>query len=422
MRWLLCFGLVCLPMFALAKPKVAVAPLEGDDGGKVAEVVVEVAGESAKVIGPGETKKAMAKHDVDELDGKGIKKLRKKLAVDAVIHGKVEEDGTRKTLALEVSVRGKKTERFSLSFRGHTSKKLREELREELGKRLSEGEGDEDPDEDDAPKPRRDDDDQPRKKKRRRDDDDLPRERNPLTQAALRVGAGASATRRTLTYATTSATPPPRVGTLSGSVRLEGEVYPASFDTLKGTAARLGVAFELDKTVGLGIRVPGAGGAEATIDKLHVQVGARYRIPFGQSSLALGAGYYLRRYKADRGGAGLNLDMPDVDYRAITLGGVGRFVLGPKLGLALALDLPLMLSAGSIQSPLSYGPAKIIAFDLDVALEYRLAPRWSLKTALELSNIMVTFDGKMGTQSAARMVQGATDRNLGLAVTLEALY
>lgn len=426
MRWLLLFGLVCLPVLALAKPKVAVAPLDGDDGGKVAEVVAEVAAEDAKVTGPKDTKRAMAKGNIDELDGKGIKKLRKKLGVDAVIHGKVEDNGTRKTLDLEVSVRGKKTERFSLTFRGHTSKKLREELREELSKRMSEGEGNDD-DDDDKPKvtaPGDDEDEPRRKKKRRRDDDDTdePGPRNPITQAALRLNVGASATRRTFTYDTTSATPPRRVGTLSGSLRLEGEIYPKAFDTLKGTAASLGIAFEIDKTVGLGIVVPGANGAEAAIDKLHVQVGARYRVPFGQSSVAFGASYYRRRYMADRGGAGLNLDMPDVDYTAIAPGAVGRFVLGPKLGLMLQLDLPLMLNAGPIQSPLSYGPAKIIAFDLDAALEYKLAPHYALKAALELSNLMITFDGKAGTQASTRMVQGATDRNLGAAVTLEVLY
>jgi hypothetical protein len=410
-------------MFAIAKPEVAVAPLEGDDGGKVAAVVAEVAAEDAKVTGPGDTKKAMAKSNIDELDGKGIKKLRKKLGVDAVIHGKVEDNGTRKTLDLEVSIRGKKTERFSLTFRGHTSKKLREELREELAKRMAEGEGNDDEDEEQA-KPRRidTDDDEPRKKrkKRRRDDDEA--SRNPITQAALRLAAGAAGTRRTFTYETTNPNPPRRVGTFSGSVRLEGEIYPKAFDTLEGTAASLGIAFEIDKTIGLGIQVPGAGGAEAAIDKLHVQIGARYRVPFGQSSIAFGASYYRRRYMADRGGAGLNLDMPDVDYTAIAPGAVGRFVLGPKLGLLLQLDLPLMLNAGPIQSSLSYGPAKIVAFDLDAGLEYQLAPHYALNAALELSNLMITFDGKMGTQSATRMVQGATDRNLGAAVTLEVLY
>ena len=432
MRWLLLFGLVCLPALATAKPKVAVAPLDGDDSGKVAEVVAEAARERAKVTGPEATQKAMTRLDLSgDLDGKAIKKLRKRLGVDALIHGKVEKDGGKKRLELQVSVRGKKTERFSVSFKSATSKKLKDELRDELAKRLSEGEGSDDDDEDkprrlsDDAKVDRDDDDDRRsrkKKRKRRRDDDEPAERNAITQAALRLGGGGSLTRRTLTYDTTSPTPPRRVGTLSGAVRLEGELYPAAFDTLDGVAASLGLAFELDKTLGLGIEVPDAGGAEAAIDKLHVQIGARYRVAFGASSIAFGASYYRRRYIADRGGPGLNLDMPDVDYTALAPGVVGRFALGPKTGLVLALDVPLMLDAGPIQSSLSYGAANIIAVDLDAGIEYRLGPHYALKAALELSNIKLSFDGKPGTQAQIRMVQGATDRNLGAAVTFEVLY
>jgi hypothetical protein len=417
MRWLLVFGLVCLPVLATAKPRIAVAPLEGDAGGKVTAVVADAAGDAGNVVaGPDATRRAMTKLGVEgELDGKAVKKLRKRLDVHVLIHGKVEKDGGRKTLELSVSVRGEKTERFSITFKSPKDKKLARELRDELEKRLSEGDDDDDDEVAEEREPKR------RKKKRHRDDD-APAERNAITQAAVRIAVGTAPTRRTLTFDTSSATPPPSIGTLSFSGRVEAEVYPASFATLEGLAARLGLALEVDKTFGLGIDNPAAGGASVAIDKLFVEVGARYRIPVGQHAIALGASYYRRRYRADRAGAGATLDMPDVDYAAIAANAAGRFALGPKAALVVALDVPLMLDAGPIQSSQSYGPAHILAFDLDAGIEYRLAPRYALKAALELSNIKVSFDGKAGSQADTRMVSGATDRNLGVALALELLY
>jgi hypothetical protein len=418
MRWLLVFGLVCLPVLATAKPRIAVAPLEGDAGGKVTEVVAKAADDAGNVTsGPDATRRAMAKLGVEgELDGKAVKKLRKRLDVHVLIHGTVAKAGGRKMLELSVSVRGEKTERFSITFKNARDKKLARALRDELRQRLSEGEGNDDDEasEDRAPKRR--------KKQRHRDDDDAPVERHPITQAAVRIGVGTAPTRRTLTFDTSSSTPPPSIGTLSFSGRVEAEVYPASFATLEGLAARLGLALEVDKTFGLGIDNPGAGGASVSIDKLFVEVGARYRIPVGQHAIALGASYYRRRYRADRAGAGATLDMPDVDYTAVAANAVGRFALGPKAALVVALDVPLMLDAGPIQSSQSYGPAHILAFDLDAGVEYRLAPRYALAASLELSNIMVSFDGKAGSQADTRSVSGATDRNLGVALALELLY
>src|SRR5262245_22798571 len=44
--------LVAICGIAQAKPKAAVAPLDGDDDNKVAEAVATAAGSSAKVVGP----------------------------------------------------------------------------------------------------------------------------------------------------------------------------------------------------------------------------------------------------------------------------------------------------------------------------------------------------------------------------------
>ena len=128
-----------------------------------------------------------------------------------------------------------------------------------------------------------------------------------------------------------------------------------------------------------------------------------------------------RRSSADWA-AGSLADVPDVEYSAIAPGAVARFAGGPKLGVFVGLELPLMLSAGPIQKSASYGPANILAIEADAGIEYLVTEHYALRAAFEVSNIGLSFGGKAGTQAATRMVSKATDRNLGLAVTFEVLY
>ncbi len=198
MRWLsIVFAWLAIPAIAIAKPKVAVAPLDGDDDGKITEVVVEAAGEHAKVTGPRQVGKAAEALGLsDPSTPRALKKLRTKLEVDAVIHGKVERDGSKKRLVLAVAGRGKQGSAFEVEYKSASSKSFKKQLREELGKRISgaseggnDDEGDDEPPkknvfddsaakkkptDDDAPKKKSSDDDTPKKKSR---DDDEPRKK-----------------------------------------------------------------------------------------------------------------------------------------------------------------------------------------------------------------------------------------------------
>jgi hypothetical protein len=208
-RWLsIVFAWLAIPAIAIAKPKVAVAPLDGDDDGKVAEVVVEAAREHAKVIGPKQVGKAADELGLsDPNTPRALKKLRGKLEVDAVIHGKVERDGGKKRLVLSVAGKGKSGSAFEVEYKSASSKSFKKELREELGKRIAgageggkEDEADDEPpkknvfddsgskkkptddeppkkksSDDDPPKKKSSDDDPPKKKKTSEDDEPKPK-------------------------------------------------------------------------------------------------------------------------------------------------------------------------------------------------------------------------------------------------------
>lgn len=182
--------LVAFPAAVFAKPKVAVAALEGDSDGKVTEVVAEAAADHAKVTGPAQVTRAMEALSIsDTRSPRAMKKLRARLEVDAVIRGKVERDGNKKRLELTIAGRGKKPATFDLPFKTATAKSFRKELREELAKRIAaatEGDArDEDTDDDDQPRKKLTDDDQPKKKltdedepKKKHSDEDEPKKKH----------------------------------------------------------------------------------------------------------------------------------------------------------------------------------------------------------------------------------------------------
>lgn len=524
MRWSLLLLLVAIPTLALAEPKVAVAPLDGDgEDGKIADVVAEAARDRAKVTKQGRTEGAMRSLGVSVLSPKSVKKLRNKLDVDVVIYGSVEEDDGDKRLSLSLAGSGKS--KLEVSFK--STKQLRKLLASKLPKKISaamEGnagdtEADEeerrdrekeeearraererkaeeerkrreqdeadrraskkgkdrkriaDRDDDDDRdgdtrdrKKKRGDDDDDRKKKRRGDrdgdndrrkkrvadrddgdddddggrrddgdDDDRPRKRrrrgddgprHVLTQAALWLDAGAAVARRTLTYQATGMMTPPRVGTAAGAGRIEGEVYPAAFSTLEGAAAGIGVVGSYSRTVGLDIAVPGTQ-IVAPIRNGHYSIGARYRIALGEHAVGFGLSYWRSYYMADRTQL-MNpdqLDMPDVDYKAIAPGVAAHIAISPTIAAFGTLDVPLMLNSGPIQDPATgYGSSKILALDLRAGAQIVLATHVALQLGLDFEQVGLTFTGQPGSKAATRMVSKATDRSVGIAATIGVNY
>lgn len=423
MRWLLALIIVMLPVIAVAGPSVAIAPFEGDKGNKAANAVAKAIENEGVVVGPKETAKAMDKLGLSgKLDKKDQKKLRKKLEVDVIIEGKVED----KELELRVAGKGVKTSRFRVELKGSYQK----ELKSDLMKRLEPGESDEDKEEEAVeppPKVSEDDEDRPRKKKKKKkrssdseDSDSVEEEgevepagRHIVTQAAFRANVGASFARRGLTYDGGNMAPP-SVGTAAPGARVEVEGYPLAMDTLKGAGAGIGFYAAYDRVITLSIDVPGTG-KSAPITMQHYSIGARYRLAFGQSTVAFGIGYAARQYKADQSGLGMaKLDMPNVDYGAIAPNIIARFAATPMVGIYAAADFQFMLKAGQITK--DFGYAKIIAFDIAGGADFAFTKRYGLKAGVELSQVGFSFS------KPKRGVSGATDRVIGLTASFEVLY
>ncbi len=417
--------IVTTPAWA-KKPKVAVAPFKGDKGNKVADAIADSLSGSVKLTDTKATGKAADKLGLGkELDRSEATKLAKKLEVDAVVQGKLDSDGDKKTLKVAIFLKGKDDAvRFTVQFKT-VNDKFREDVSKLIVKKLDVSEDDppkritEDDDKKDrvAEKDPDDDDDKKiRKKKKKKSDDDEPADGPKKVAARFDVGGFGGV--RSLTYSAT--TPPPRVGTRNTALRLEGEVYPLAFGGKTGGAAGLGFAGEFQKTLGLSIAVPAG---KAPINQGHFSIGGRYRIVTSAIDLILGLDFRKQQYVADRSGLAMptDLDTPDVKYTMVV----------PNVGVAKAATdkvtifgrggAMLVLNTGPIQERDQYGAATVIGFDLKAGADIAFTERLGLRLAAGFSNIVFKFKGN-GTMSAARGVAGAADRDFGLAATLGVTY
>jgi hypothetical protein len=413
---------IAVPALAFARPKIAVAPIAGDDDGKVTAAVAEEASQHATVVDPEPTKRALERLGYSDASSKKAQKaLRKRLGVDVIIYGQVESKKGKQKLTLEVSGRNKRSGEIELSFKNASSNKFREELRDDLGKQLAGAEGEASEDDDDN----KDKDKDKEKSKeltvyrpfRHGGDGGDNGPRHPLTESALWLDGGAAGLHRSLTYETTgAASPPPPVGTASVSGEIEAEVYPAAFDSLASGASGIGFAATVAKTVGLSIAVPGSN-LSAPIDESRYTIGARYRLHFGQTTLAFGAAFWRQTFVADRGGLGMaQLDMPDTAYNAIAPQLVLRVAATPKIALLAQVDVPLIFSSGQITTGTQLGQATILAAAGEGAIDFSLAEHYGLRFALLYDQVDFLF------QAPRRGVSAAIDRTLGLTGTFALFY
>jgi opacity protein-like surface antigen len=180
---------VVSPWEAAAKPtKLAVCHLDGDSGNKIGQAVAAALdSKEFTVVGP-----TKVEHTVDKLgyssdmDTKQMRELQDELGVSAMVSGRVEKDGNKRTLHLKVVVHGKKSPAFTIQFKDPKSTALKNVLHDRVSKELKESGDDDDKvadkkgkkkgkndDEEDQPKKKRltDADDEPKKKSKKDDDE-----------------------------------------------------------------------------------------------------------------------------------------------------------------------------------------------------------------------------------------------------------
>jgi hypothetical protein len=478
-------GVVWTPS-AHAKPKtIAIPPIEGDANGTIGDQVAEALdGPELTTLSPKVVTRAMDKLGYDgELSEKQAKKVATELEADAVVQGTLTRDGKHKVLKFKLLVGGKKARGFTVTFNNGKSDAFKTKLHDKMVERLSgdaepkgdDGDGDEDGDKkkkkrlaaaaegDDEDPVGGDDDDSKKKKKDTKkkkkkkvatgDDDE---ETDPDAEeeedidaavrrvsphsantVAVRLDLGVSVQNRQLVFTSRSnfpEAPKPYKNAPVPGARIEGELYPFAFISPKGIAGILGFAGEYDKTLSLTLRTT----AEATVPvkatQQHWSIGARLRIPFGgkptSPTVTLGAGYGSRSFKTDRSGLmnPASLDVPDTKYSIIDPGITFRIPIIPQLALTFGGKALIVVDAGPIQRPDSYGRAKVFGGAGQGGLDIVLGNRFAIRLIAEFTQVGFAFTGTGAMANSrdrdptSKDVGGASDRSVGGAATLAVLY
>jgi tetratricopeptide (TPR) repeat protein len=241
--------------------------------------------------------------------------------------------------------------------------------------------------------------------------------RKPWTLA--HIGGGASVVQRDLNYDMRSGflQRPPQVRTTAGALRIEGEIYALS---------GLGVAAIYDKTLDHNVQPTGSS-VLASVNQAHYDVGLRYQHEILDSTtMVLGFGYVHRHYLIDRSNLKQPLDVPNVSYQAIApMIGVRLQVATPIIVFA-AINGMLILDAGPIQNPDSYGGGFAYGIEASSGAEYIMSRRFHVygRLAAEYSHIAVAFDdGNIMTagrdaELSTKDINGAIDQSITVTLTI----
>ncbi len=459
---------------AAAKPKtVAMTPIEGDKNGTMGDQVAEALdGAELSLLAPAVVTRSIDKLGYDgELTEKQAKKVATDLEADAVIQGTLDRDGKHKVLKFKLFVGGKKVRGFTVTFNNGKSDRFKSMLRDKMIERIAgagEAKGEDDEEDDDGKKKKskriaaEDDEEDPsgdskkKKKKKKKvadgddeetdpddeEDEDIEaavRRVSPHTAntVAVRLDLGVSVQNRQLLFTSRNNFPeapkPYRNAPVPGA-RIEGELYPFAFISPKGIAGILGFAGHYDKTLSLTLRTTAEANVPVKATQQAWSIGARLRIPFGSKAtsptVTLGAGYGVRTFKTDRSDL-MNpaaLDVPDTRYKMIDPGINFRIPIIPQLALTFGGKALIVVDAGPIQQPESYGRAKVFGGAGQAGLDIVLGNRFAIRLVGEFVQVGFAFTGtgmlsnNRDRDPASKDVGGASDRSVGGAATLAVLY
>jgi hypothetical protein len=462
---------------AVAKSKIAIAPIDGDESEEMADALeTAIDGSELDVTGTRSTGRMLDRlgYDID-LTSKQAKKLGAELDVDAVLVGSLATKDGHKVLHFHLYVRGKKTRGFTVTFNNARSDRFKLMLREKLvdkienpdDARSAKADDEEDDDEGRHKKKRRDhedeDDDGPRAKKKHkrhkkhvadRDEDDEEDEEadeaeededgvhvrasgRPANRVALRFDLGVSVQNRSLAFTSRKNNFPQAPNPYSNApvpgMRFDVELYPLAFSKPNSFAAGLGIAAAFDRTFALSLSTTDEPGVPVKATQQQWSAGVRLRIPFGGPrlpSLTLAGDYGVRAFTTDRGGLmdPASLDLPDTKYTFVAGGLDLRFPLAGTVALVVDGRAIGVLDAGPIQQPEQYGQARVFGVQAAAGLDIVLRGRYAIRFAGELSQFGFAFVGN-GAMSNSRDndptskdVGGAADRSIGGAATFGVVY
>lgn len=254
---------------------------------------------------------------------------------------------------------------------------------------------------------------------------------------AIELAAGLSVVQRKLSFTTAEGAGPVQGysgNPVAGAV-IDARVFPLAMNKKNRSFTRnLGVAVLFDRVVKIESRLTYDNmGTPETLSLATRQqryaAGVVYRHPVSDQLTVTGQLRYNRmKFVIDRDGvpAGVEVQIPSVNYTFVDPGVAVRYASSPKLAFGAGVAFLVVLDTGELQQAEAYGNAKVTAFDLDGGVDYLVAPRIVVGAQLRFTTFGLSFDGTGELSDpdgdGTADVPGGRDSYLGGAVTASYLF
>ncbi len=254
---------------------------------------------------------------------------------------------------------------------------------------------------------------------------------------AIDLAAGLSVTQRKLAFTTAQGAGPVQgySGNPVAGALVTAQVFPLALNKENTSITRnVGVSILLDRVVKIESRLAydNMGTPETAVLATRQQryaAGLVYRHPLGDKAVVQGQLRYNRmKFIIDRDQlpAGVDIQIPSVNYTFVDPGVSVRYASSPKLTIGGGAAFLLVLNAGEMQQAEEYGAAKVTGLDLDVGVSYLVAPKIVVAAEGRYTTFGFAFDGTGALSNpdgdAVVDVPGGRDSYVGGAVTASYLF
>jgi len=221
--------------------------------------------------------------------------------------------------------------------------------------------------------------------------------------------------------------------TLGPAVTADFILYPLAFST-SGILGDLGVEGHLEYAFGVSSNIPAvpgnaslANGGTLPTEVHDYWLGARGRIPFGASEVALsvGGGEHAFSFRGGDLRAALS-DTPDTIYHYVRVGVDSRFVLATGLVAGLGVGYRRVLNqGGQISDPGFFPFLTVYGVDFDAKIGYQIMPSLEARLAVDVRRYafaMHSAPADLMANPPNQVAGGAIDQYLSATVSLAYVF
>jgi hypothetical protein len=212
---------------------------------------------------------------------------------------------------------------------------------------------------------------------------------------------------------------------------IDATIYPLAFGHTKSDITKnIGINILFDQVIHINSQLTNV---DQTTTKLQTTegnyaFGAVIRFPFGQAMTITGMARYGRQSFSIAHPSGVDVDLPSTAYSMVEGEGKLQYVFSPQITIDGRLGVLVVLNAGNISDPAEYGKTTGFGFETEIGADYQLTRSVFARASVRAETLGLSFNGS-GTKTFMRDgdpstidVTAARDTYFGATVAVGYLY